>query len=73
MRWLQHQTDLTVASFRPEGHHSQELTLVVGYHRKVQRQCTSGYEQVVCANWLADLLQACSYHTLYGVDGRFES
>ena len=68
-----HHASLPQPVFDPEIINSQELALVVGYQRKIRRQCVSGYEQVVCANRLADLFQARSYHSVYGVDGRLES
>lgn len=59
--------------FDPKIINSDEFALVVRYYREVQRQCVSGYEQVVCANWLAGSLQGSPYPAVYGIDGRFES
>jgi hypothetical protein len=42
--------------FDPKINDPQELTLVISYDRAAQGQCVSGYEQVVCANWLAGSL-----------------
>jgi len=69
--WLHDRRHLSQFS-TPKIRDPQELTLVIGHYCVAQSQCVSGYEQVVCANWLAGSLQARSYPAIHGVDGRFE-